>query len=119
MTTNHPSGPRLSGPRLTVVPAPVEGETSEAELAAAVAAAKAKKADRERWLRDVAQSVRDERANVETARAALAEEIAKPDPFRLVSRLFDRIERYGDLVEALDRLNLSLTEHFTITNGRK
>ena len=89
------------------------------ESRARKAAEAAKESDRARWLREVAQSVRDERANVEKKRAALAEEIAKPDPFRLVSRLYDRIERLGDLIEAQDRLNLSLTEHFTITNGRK
>ena len=72
-----------------------------------------------RWRAEVVQSIADERAKVETARAALAEEVAKPDPFRLVSRLYDRIERLGDVIEAQDRLNLSLTEHFNITNGRK
>ena len=102
-------------------PEPLDIETalerSIAQVKAKQAAEAARAVDEKRWCREVAQSVRDERANVAKKRAALAE--ASKGDFKNVAALFVVQHAYGDLVEALDRLTLSLEEHFTITNGRK
>jgi len=91
-------------------------ERSIAQSKAKKAAEAARSVDAKRWLRDVVQSVRDERANVDKKRAALAD--AQKGDFKNVASLFVVQHAQGDLIEAQDRLNLSLTEHFTITNGR-
>ena len=105
MTTNHPSGPRLSGPRLTVV----REENLEGVLSESIAAVEARKADAARWaesekhkawIAGCRKAIADGRVRMRETRAAMAAARAEHD-----RAIDDTLNAYVCLVEALDGSN--------------